>query len=294
MNKRLYILAILLLLGAVLGVVAQVDHPPASGGETPFTFAVFGDNRPGGANDDQPEAFKAILAKMSEMQPAFALNTGDCILGSSSLVKTKAQYAGYVKTVEPLFTPKIYLAVGNHEMKGGKDAFEFFARETGAPYYSFDSGNSHFIALHSNIPGESGRITGDQLDWLKKDLEKSRAAAHKFVFLHEPLYPVDGHKGSSLDQYPKDRDALHSLFVRNRITAVFVGHEHLFHEEVRNGVRYIITGGGGAGVYPSAEGTGDFHHFVLVTISGDKVEMKVVKIAQHGRPEEILPIGEAP
>ena len=87
MNKRLYLLAILLLLGAVLGVVAQVNHSQAEP-EKPFTFAVFGDNRPGGSNDAQPEAFKAVLAKMSEMQPSFALNTGDCILGSSSLVKT--------------------------------------------------------------------------------------------------------------------------------------------------------------------------------------------------------------
>ena len=108
------------------------------------------------------------------------------------------------------------------------------------------------------------------------------------------MYPVGGHLGKCLDMYPKERDTLHNLFVQNRITAVFAGHEHLFNEHVKNGVRYIITGGGGASLSPSIYGTGDFHHYVVVSVKGGKVEMKVVKPAQDGKPqEEILLTGSA-
>jgi len=93
-----------------------------------------------------------------------------------------------------------------------------------------------------------------------------------------------------MDRYAKDRDSLHSLFVRHHITAVFAGHEHLFSVQKRNGVLYVITGGGGAATYPSIEGEGDFIHFVLVTVDGDKLEMKLVKPAMEGRPQEVLPV----
>ena len=277
------------LLGAVWAISTEL--PAQQAAEPAFTFTVFGDNRPSLPAIDQPEMFRRVLARMAEINPAFALNTGDAIYGSSNPTRMQEMYASYVKTVESLFKPKVYLALGNHEILGSRTNQDFFAKELGAPYYSWDYEDSHFIALDSEVIGEAGRIMGDQLDWLKQDLQKSRAARHKFVFLHRPLYPVDGHKGQCLDQYPKERDALHSLFVRNRITAVFMGHEHLFHEEVRNGVRYIITGGGGASLYPSVEGTGDFYHFVVVSLAGDKVDMKVVKLADHGRPEEITPVG---
>ena len=251
----------------------------------PFTFAVFGDNRPNRPVTTQPDVFKKILTEINAVHPAFAVNTGDCIYGSAKFSRVEAQYKGYQDTVESLLKAKTYLAIGNHEMCWGKASQELLAREMGKLYYSFDHGNSHFIVLDSEIVGENSKITGDQLAWLKKDLVDSRAARHRFVFLHEPLFPVGGHRGSSMDRFPSDRDALHSLFVRNRITAIFMGHEHLFHEEMRNGVRYIITGGAGASVYPSPEGHDDFHHYVLVTVDGDNVSMKAVRNGLQGKME---------
>lgn len=299
MRKRYILLGTLLLICVVIAAVlaSTPEGPPeqlavaeAKPEGPAFTFVVFGDNRPNGADLAQPQTFKKILAKMGALNPAFAVNTGDCIYGSWNPLRVREQYEEYTETTKSLFKPKVHLALGNHEILGSPANQAFFAKELGALYYSFDYEDSHFIILNSEVVGQTARITGKQLDWLKEDLKKARAARHKFVFLHRPLYPVDGHLGKCLDKHPEDRNVLHSLFVRNRITVVFAGHEHLFHEQVKNGVRYIITGGGGAFLYPSIHGKGDFHHFVVVSAAGDKVEMKVVKPALRGKPEEVIPI----
>lgn len=255
-----------------------------------FTFAAFGDNRPAQATASQPARFRELLARMKIASPDFAVNTGDCVYGSSSMDRLRLQYKDYTDAVASLFGGKVYLAVGNHEAFSAKASQGFFQKELGSLYYSFDKGDSHFIVLDSDVVGEEGKITGEQMVWLKDDLYKARAARHKFVFLHRPLYPVGGHTGSSMDASRQDRDALHGLFARNRITAVFSGHEHLFDAQKRNGVIYIITGGGGAEMYPSFSGGGDFPHFVQVKVAGDKVDMTVVKMPYRGKPEQMLPV----
>ena len=292
MNRRFFAVGLVLLVAALMVLAVAQDQPPKQPEASSYTFAVFGDNRPAGSDAAQPDAYRTILKAMDSLNPAFAVNTGDCIYGSWNPLKVKEQYEQYTQVTKSNFRAKVYLALGNHEIAGNPVNQVYFGRELPGLYYSFDHGDAHFIMLNSDIVGQTDKITGDQLDWLKDDLRKSRAAGHRFVFMHRPLYPVDGHMGQCLDKYPKDRDALHALFVRNRITAVFQGHEHLFNAQTKNGVRYIITGGGGASVYPSFKGEGDFHHFVLVTVSGDKVEMKLVKPAMEGQKEEVLPIGK--
>ena len=131
---------------------------------------------------------------------------------------------------------------------GGLVTYEsIFVGYFGGPYYSFNRGAYHIILLDSEVPGESGRIAGRQLQWLKADLASHRQALLTFVAVHEPLFPVDGHRGESLDQHPKERDALHQLFMEEGVDCVFSGHEHLFHRQQIGGVDYVINGGAGGG-----------------------------------------------
>lgn len=256
-----------------------------------FTFAVVGDSQPPRPDAPQTEVFKKLVKRMDALNPAFVVHTGDAIYGAWSLDGVRAQVTDYREAIAPL-RAKVYRAIGNHEIQGQKANQAFFEKEVGGLYYSFDHEGSHFIVLNACIIGEERRITGKQLKWLKEDLRKARSARHKFVFMHMPLYPVDGHIGACLDAHPGERDALHRLFMLNRIDTVFSGHEHLFNEQTRNGVRYVITGGGGGQVFPSVKGQGDFHHFVIVSVRGDQVEMKGFRPAQRGHPAEEFPIGK--
>jgi 3',5'-cyclic AMP phosphodiesterase CpdA len=131
--------------------------------------------------------------------------------------------------------------------------------------------------LDSETPGQESRIAGEQLQWLRRDLAAAANAACIFVALHRPLYPVGSHKGDSLDKYPAERDALHQLFAQHRVTCVFGGHEHLYNRQTRDGVVYIITGGGGADLYARPE-NGGYYHFLSVNANRLGYNIDVVRV----------------
>jgi hypothetical protein len=228
------------------------------------TFAVFGDCQ-GDADGRASPVFRRLVQQMTARDIEFVLGAGDYIHGASSRAALQAQWTGFFAAMAPLqarhpvyFAP----APGNHDILGG-DGQALFLEYFKRLYFSFNRGGSHFIVLDTEIPGQESRIAGEQRIWLKKDLVASRTAYHTFIVLHRPLYPVGLHRGDSLDMYPTERDGLHAIFVQNRVTAVFNGHEHFYRQEVRDGVAYITTGGGGAGLYAPPE-RGGYHHFLYV------------------------------
>lgn len=275
-----FLLPILLLAAAFLCLPMQ-----APGEDEAFTFAVFSDNQPLKIDEAPPEIFKAVLKDMSDAQPAFAVSVGDSIAGASSAEKVEKQFREYQDAVRSIYGGKVYQTIGNHEVGGNSKRQEFFLKELGALYYSFDRGPAHFIVLNSYVVGQECKIAGEQLEWLKKDLSSSQAE-FKFVFTHAPLFPVDGQMGKSLDKFREERDALHALFAENRVTAVFCGHEHLFNQNTRDGVRYIICGGCSNFIFPSFFGTGGFNHYLLIDVGAGKFQIKVVKPAFNGKPRE--------
>ncbi|MHB1000885.1 MAG: metallophosphoesterase family protein [Armatimonadota bacterium] len=242
-----------------------------------YTFAVFGDNRPDDPGDPQPKVFTEILKSIRARNTIFAVACGDSI-NSMSDVMFRAVYDEYANMIKSLYDAKVYQVIGNHDIEGSSTRQNFFKEKNGGLFYSFDYRNSHLTVLDSEIIGQEARITGDQLDWLKDDLRKSSGADHRFVFIHRPMYPADGHTGRCIDMYPAERDTLHRLFTDNKIDIVFTGHEHIFYDRKKDGVRYIITGGAGSLLYKSVDGTGSYHHYVLIHINGDKISLEVVKI----------------
>ena len=249
--------------------------PPAT--PTEARFVVFGDNR-GEADGHQPAVFGALVKQMAARDPDFAIGTGDYIYGGGSEETLRAQWNEFFWAIQPLQSRKrVYFipAPGNHEIggDGGNRLFlEYFKRL----HFSFDWAGSHFLILDTEAPGQESRIAGQQLAWLKQDLASAQEASHIFVALHRPLYPVSVHKGDSLDEYPKERDALHALFVRSHVTCVFEGHEHLYNRQVRDGVEYIITGGAGADLYASPA-HGGYNHFLYVAADPLRYKVEVVR-----------------
>lgn len=263
-------LCLLLLWPALPGAAQSSDH---------VFFTVFGDNR-GGSDGRQPAVFSRLVAQMAALGPDFVIGTGDYIYGASSQEELRFQWREFFRAMAPLQARKTTYfvpATGNHEIAGGAGRAlfrEYFRRF----YFSFDWGSSHFIILDTEVPGEEGRIAGDQRIWLKKDLAATTNARHIFVVLHRPLFPVGPHKGDSLDSVPAERDGLHRLFVQHRVTCVFQGHEHLYHRQTKDGVTYIITGGGGAPLYAAPE-RGGFHHFLSVKATAVGYTIDVIRVS---------------
>ena len=240
-----------------------------------FSFVVFGDNRAGDPACDA--VYQKVLAAALERKPSFIINTGDQIDKPGNIGHWKRFWE-----LSKAVTMPYFLTVGNHdahvEVAGSEETYRAQVDLPGNElYYSFVAGNALFVVLDSYIKGEDKRITGEQFAWLEQVLASSKQR-HKFIFVHHPLFPEKGkgkHYGNSLDRYKGERDRLQALFVRQKVTMVFLGHEHLYLRKTIDGIPHIIVGGGGAPLYAKDE-DGGFHHYALVTVDGDKVGVEVV------------------
>jgi 3',5'-cyclic AMP phosphodiesterase CpdA len=171
----------------------------------------------------------------------------------------------------------LFMVIGNHDVDNGnrEDHYkEFFPKL----YYSVAEEDSLFVFLDTEIPGQRSSVTGVQFEWLEKELQ--RPFRYKFIFLHRPLYPVV--PGHGLDSNRAARDKLHELFVRNKVSVVFSGHDHVYNKTTRDGIIYVIASGGGGPLFFSPNSGGFFHYIICerteniytFTVKDSKGEMK--------------------
>jgi len=243
-----------------------------------FTFAVFGDSRPTNYGNEFPPVFYQIIEEVNAIGPKLCCFTGDLVYGyGEPPLQCEDDYIRAKAILEKIESP-VYIAPGNHEYaaKEGKDVYEklFFS----PTYYSFDENSIHFIFLDTEIPEEEGTITGEQLNWLKEDLEKNKDKLI-FVFMHRPMFSLvnpdfDPNKKESFTS-KENRDLLVDLFAKYRVKAVFSGHEHAYYRKVVRDVEYITTGGGGAPMLvPPQEG--GFAHYIIVKVKeNNQIDIKV-------------------
>jgi hypothetical protein len=78
-----------------------------------------------------------------------------------------------------------------------------------------------------------------------------------------------------MDKYPLERDDLHHLFLKTGVKGVFAADDHRYDRREKDGILYVISGGGGAPLYPLAE-KGGFFHYVLISIQREKIEGEVI------------------
>jgi 3',5'-cyclic AMP phosphodiesterase CpdA len=189
-------------------------------------FAIVSDTHVGACDSLYP----AFMHRVEEEKLQVIIHTGDAIdsPGSSS------QWARFLEITGPAKT--LHLAPGNHDIHGQSSLavyLKFFAK----PYYAFSTGDTVFILLNTELPGEEGMVANEQLAWLKTELRQP--FRYKFVFLHESLYPVTPYHG--LDRHSEARDALHRLFVKKGVSFVVAGHNHIYDRTTRDGIVYVIA-----------------------------------------------------
>ena len=251
---------------------------PAS---APIRFIVMADSR-GSTNGVNVAAvtktMKAI--KKLKVKPSFAMVVGDLISGSKSGKTTLLQLKSFEKLATKYYPESFFFpGVGNHEVVSGKSGETSFAKVFNkfngksflAGYnrsvYYFDKGNSRFFMLNSDHPGEIGKISDRQLEWLKKNINPN--SKNNFFFFHEPAFPTGPHIGSSLDKYPAQRDKLWEIIDASTNPIVFTGHEHYYtrrHITMSKLVYQVTSGSFGA---------------PLNTIFRDKKDVDVPPISQY-------------
>jgi hypothetical protein len=256
MNGRL----IFLLIGLLAATPAPADE---------FEFVVIGDTRPRFESEDF-RLFEGLIPTINALKPAFVINLGDLIYGYGPLSKEKqwGKYERVIRTIEPPY----YQAPGNHDTHS-KEARRIYTRRFGKCYQSFDYGGCHFVLLDNTEAQRGGNIGPAEFAWLQEDLKGTKGRP-TFVFFHFPVWEPERVAPKYYDFWARN---LHPLFKASGVRAVFAGHYHTYGPSREfDGIRYFITGGGGAELIPDYKKSGGVHHFVVVKVNGNQWDLRVM------------------
>lgn len=247
---------------------------PKSGSQASLKFVVYGDTR------DDHAMHRKLVAMILKENPKIVIQTGDLVRSGSDngLWKIYDDITGEMRK-----QTLVYPARGNHDVGGTGYEERMTSPFTSGNklYYSFDNGGCHFVCMAIDEVTKYDPES-EQYKWVVKDLEAAQAAKakHIFVYFHVPPYSIGAH-GSDLDV----RKTMCPVFEKYGVQAVFNGHDHIYYHTTRNGVAYVVSGGGGAGLYPCFKDKGviagdvyeSVHHIVVVNVNGDEVKVSAIR-----------------
>ncbi len=233
---------------------APTPTPKASAQD--YTFAVVGDSRDGDV------VYKSVLRHVENDGSAFLIHFGDMVPNGK-----EASWLHFQELMKEFKLP-FYPVIGNHETYYATPSD--YLKYSGAPalHYSFDRGLVHFTFLDSH----TGKLDDAELAYLENDLASTKQPV-KLVFLHHPPF-VTGEKSLVMHD---SNERFMQIVAAHGVKYVFAGHLHCYEEAERNGVDYIITGGGG-GPLSCPANAGGYYHYVQVTVHGESIKTQVVKI----------------
>lgn len=249
---------------------------PADG--RPFSFLLYGDSR------SDPATHAGIVRGMLRTPSDFLLGTGDF-----------TAYGGDPRDWDIFFAIErklladrcLYTAIGNHELYGagrsGEVAFlQYFATgvESGEPrlYDTFRWSNARFFVLSA-----MEYFSPSEREWLVRELEKADdepGLDHRFVVLHIGPYSSGPH-GPNQRMHEA---GIPELLRKHRVSLVFSGHDHIYERGDAQGLKYMVSGGAGAPLYPvkrhlpttaKVEST---HHWVEVAVDGETVKTRAIRL----------------
>jgi acid phosphatase type 7 len=263
---------------------------PASG---PLTFVVYGDTRftrQGEAGN--PVARRALVERIASENPAAILIGGDLVFQGSDA----DDYATYRSETLEWARRKIpvFPALGNHEFRGCHEDdpdpclanwWQAFPDLKLRPYrwYSVSIGADILaLVLDSDASLKPG---SEERTWLEQEI--AAADPHfKFMLLvlhyppvRDPIFP-HGKDEAEIERYLSARGAtLHAQVV------VIGSHVHNYERFSRDGVTYLVSGGGGAKPVPAFRMSGELSqlktsvnfHYLRFTLANGRLTGTMVR-----------------
>jgi hypothetical protein len=271
----------------------NVPFVSPSGPSGPVRFIVFGDS---GTQYSTPRAVRdAIAARDSSGN---YLYPRDFIVGVGDLAYNEGTFADYQANFfdqmsgrgdrgdgerSILATRAFVPALGNHDYQqsyanapsGFLGSFVLPTATTPAAdaerYYSFDSGDAHFVVLDSmkfdfSGSSETASRLAEMLDWVDRDLS-STGKTWRVVFFHHTIFSTAAH-GTYGDLVANrgQRQRLAPILQAHGVQLVMFGHDHLYQRSKRlrvdssgrivrgascevvdstQGIVYVVAGNGG-------------------------------------------------
>jgi hypothetical protein len=261
------------------------------------TIIVFGDSRftePTNVTATNPKVRRALIAKIADEHPDAILVTGDLVWHGDN-----DDYGAFRLESEAWTAAKlrIFPALGNHEFQRCGEEEEClrnwwgaFPQLEGRRWYSAQFGRSIYaIMLDSDaslLPDTPQRM------WLESELAALPSTV-RFVLLvlHHPL--VTGIDTPGKPDYPRQNEIALDTYLQSMDAAnptvrfiVIAGHIHNYARFLRNGMTYVISGGGGGVPAPLDRGPTDLYkdesfpnyHYVRLVLGGDRLSATMIRL----------------
>lgn len=295
---------ITLLLLSTLVPLGIMPSPIDAQSPARFTFIAYGDTR-GSAGSAVASIHSEIVTAYMQQNPDFVIHTGDMVNHGGIW----NQWLSFNASIQPIWDAGIPLfgVVGNHEKYTDQwnvfdenftqyRRFFNFSSVIDTPgetelHYSFDYGGVHFIILDTedyfSYGTEIYNCSEAQMDWLLTDLATTGPTDFIVVSYHRPAWSVRQNREDRWAQAETIRHEFHQLFVQHGVDLVFSGHDHHYYRGVRDGIYYVVTGGGGAPPYapdPTAPHwqEGDValqtNHYCRIDVTPDQVSVIALQL----------------
>src|SRR5579863_4520498 len=252
--------------GIPLGGPTRFTTAPPPGNNH-FSFVAFADSGTG-----SPEQLQ-LARLLSAMSFSLAIIAGDLVYDSGADAEYDPHYfLPYSTLIDHI---PFFPVPGNHDIvtDGGLPFRQNLFLPKGHFYYDFFWGDTHFIGLDSNQVTDPG-----QNSWLASVIGMS--ARWKIVYFHHPPF-----NSGAYGNDPAVRRSWVPLFARNQVDLVITGHAHDYERTVpQNGVTYVVTGGGGAPLYPVKESdftafSEEIHEILSVQITESQLTLQALDSA---------------
>jgi len=265
----------------------------------PFTFVGYGDMRftdPADTRHSNAAVRRAEVARIAQEKPAFVVISGDIVLTGANPQDWKV----FDAETAPLRQVDIELlpTLGNHDVRGAEDRalenyFLRFPHLEGRRWYSARFANGLIFVLDSN---STDGPASQQWRWLEQGLEAVPPDVDfVLVALHHPplTHSRDKMLGGGHSERPQEKQLAalleeHQQSMRARII-VMAGHVHNYERYERNGITYLVSGGGGATPYMIQRSAGDFYrdpgptyHICTFTVDHEELRFQMLKLTFKG------------
>lgn len=242
-SRRAFLLGTTLVLaGGVRGNAFPVENQATTrfGMITDLHYA---DKAPSGSRHYRDTLAKLDKAsdQIRQARPDFMVELGDLIDAADS-VETELRYLKRINQEFCQLAAQRHYVLGNHCVDTLKKE-EFLSEvEQKKSFYSFDSGNTHFIILDScfrsdgtpysrkNFKWTDANVPPHELEWLRSDLANNTLPT--IVLAHQRLDTKDNHGVRNA------ADVREILENSGKVQAVFQGHSHKNDYKDLNGIHY--------------------------------------------------------
>ncbi|KKL67840.1 hypothetical protein LCGC14_2130950, partial [marine sediment metagenome] len=277
-------------------VTAGAEQPTGSfraapsSSATAVKFLAYGDTR---TNPDKHDLVAEEVVNTYQADSSYqtmVLFTGDYTSSHSETAWTNEFFpTSYTNIRELQANLPIQGALGNHELFWSPGGYKTESNMTIPPkyfpfpfeawsYWSFDYGPALIIIADQYAVGTypNNTIGSTQLAWIENELSTSNRE-WKFIVLHEP-----GYGGGQSSENSEVMNYIQPLCEEYGVDIVFAGHHHHYARCVKNGIKHMTLGGGGAPLSgpeqkPGVEYREMTYHFAKIEIDGTTLNFEARK-----------------